>query len=106
MSAMVRHVVLVRFAAETDPGEVAATLRELAGLKDRIEGMLDFQAGPNVSPEGMGRGYGHAFTIDFADVEARDRYLADEAHARAGARLTAAAEGGRDGLLVFDLPLS
>lgn len=106
MSAMVRHVVLVRFAAETEPGEIAAVVRELAGLKDRIEGMLDFQAGPDISPEGMGRGYGHAFTIDFADLAARDRYLADEAHARAGARLTAAAEGGRDGLVVVDLLLS
>ena len=105
MSAVVRHVVLVRFAAGIDPGEIAAIFRELAGLKDHVEGMLDFQAGPNVSPEGMGRGYGHAFMVDFADVAARDRYLADEGHARAGARLTAA-EGGRDGLLVFDLLLS
>ncbi len=106
MSAAVRHVVLVRFAAGTDPGEIAAIMRELAALKDRVEGMLDFQAGPNVSPEGLGRGYGHAFTVDFADVAARDRYLADEAHARAGTRLVAAAEGGVEGLLVFDLLLS
>ncbi len=85
--ALVRHVVLVRFREDADPGEVAAVFRELAGIIDRVEGMLDFQAGPNVSPEGLNRGYGHAFTVDFADAAARDRYLADEAHARVGARL-------------------
>lgn len=101
----IRHVVLVRFAPATPEAEIAAIFADLAALKARVPGMLDCHAGANVSPEGLGRGHAHGFTIDFADAAARDRYLADEAHARAGARLTAAAEGGIDGILVVDLDL-
>ncbi len=41
--------------------------------------------------------------VDFIDAAARDRYLHDEEHQRTGARLVAAASGGLDGILVYDL---
>ena len=44
--------------------------------------------------------------MDLADAAARDRYLVDPAHKAAGARLVAALEGGRDGLIVFDLEVA
>lgn len=99
---IVRHCVLVRFAPGTPPAEITAVLAELGELKEKIPGILAFTAGGNVSPEGLARGYTHAFVVDFADRAARDRYLADPAHAAAGARLVRAAEGGLDGLLVLD----
>jgi hypothetical protein len=55
-----------------------------------------------VSPESLQRGHTHAFTIDFADEAARDAYLVDAGHKALGARLVAAAEGGRDGITVVD----
>jgi len=67
--------------------------------------MLSFKSGANVSPEGLARGFTHAFTVDFADVAARDAYLVHPAHQAAGARLVAAAQGGIDGLLVIDLDI-
>lgn len=103
---IVRHCVLVRFAPGTPPAEIAAVLAELGELKEKIPGILAFTAGGNVSPEGLARGYTHAFVVDFADRAARDRYLADPAHAAAGARLVRAAEGGLDGLLVLDFELA
>ncbi|MCS6758783.1 MAG: Dabb family protein [Candidatus Devosia euplotis] len=75
---MIRHCVFVKFRA-------------------------DF--GPNVSTEGMAKGFDDGFIMDLADEAARDRYLADPAHKAAGSRLVAALEGGRDGLMVFDLKL-
>jgi hypothetical protein len=64
--------------------------------------MTAVAGGADVSPEGLQRGYTHAFTIDFADAAARDGYLVDAEHKALGARLVAAAEGGREGILVVD----
>jgi hypothetical protein len=100
---MIRHCVFVKFRPEITPGqkdEIYAGLRALVG---QIEGLLSADFGPNISPEGLAQGFMDGFTMDLADEAARDRYLADPAHKAAGARLVAALEGGRQGLVVFDL---
>jgi hypothetical protein len=100
---MILHIVLVKFRSDVTAAQRAALYADLAALKDRLPGMTGFAAGPNVSVEGIGRGYGNGFVVTFADTAARDAYLADEEHAAVGARLVAATEGGVDGLLVVDL---
>lgn len=102
----VRHVVLVRFATGTEPGEIEAVFDALANLKAVVPGMLGFDAGRNTSPEGLARGYTHGFVVDFADAAARDAYLAHPDHKVAGAALVALCEGGIDGILVLDFELS
>lgn len=99
---MIRHIVLVRFRKDAGAATVDATFDALHRLKDVIPGIRAIHSGPNVSPEGLGRGYSHAFTVDFDDEAARDRYLADEDHGKVGAALCAAAEGGIEGLAVVD----
>ena len=100
---MIRHCVFVKFRADVPEEERQGIYAQLADLKDHLPGMIATYAGPNNSPEGKGRGYNDGFIMDFVDEAARDAYLVDEAHKRAGARLVAALEGGRDGLMVFDL---
>ncbi len=100
---MIRHVVLVRFAETTPQGEKDAIFGDLAALQGVVAGMSGFASGANVSPEGLAKGYTHAFTADFTDAAARDAYLIHPAHAAAGARLVGAAAGGLDGILVIDL---
>ena len=102
---MIRHCVLVKFRASVQEDERRSIFDQLAALRTTVPGMLSFAAGPNVSPEGLGQGYGHGFVADFRDAASRDAYLADEDHARAGARLVGALEGGLAGLLVFDIDL-
>lgn len=102
----IRHVVLFKARADLPSGELEGVFAQLAALKAVIPGMLDCHASANVSPEGIGRGYTHGFTMDFADAAARDAYLPHPDHKAAGARLRAAAEGGREGLLVIDLEVS
>lgn len=101
---MIRHCVLIRSspAAGAAVAELPEVFAALAHLGERLPGMLAFAGGPDVSPEGLQRGYAHVFTIDFADAAARDAYLADPEHKALGARLKAAAEGGREGILVVD----
>lgn len=99
---MIRHLVLVKFRADLPAAEKTAALADLAALQAKIPGITGFETGPNVSPEGLGRGYTDAFIVTFEDAAARDRYLANADHAAAGARLVAATEGGIGGLVVFD----
>ena len=103
---MIRHCVFIRFRAEVSVEERAAIFEAIAALKPRIPGFLAVYPGANASPEGLDKGFADGFIVDFADAQARDHYLADEEHAKAGARIVAAAEGGLDGLLVFDLELA
>lgn len=100
---MIRHVVLLRPAPAADPAAIAAALDGIVALKEAMPGILAVRTGANVSPEGLGRGFTRGFTMDFVDAAARDAYLPHPAHQAAGAALVAVAEGGIEGILVFDL---
>lgn len=100
---MIRHCVFVKFRGDVGADERAEIYAGLGALVGQIEGLLSFESGPNISPEGRSQGFNDGFIMDFADAAARDRYLPHPAHRAAGGRLVAALEGGRDGLIVFDL---
>jgi hypothetical protein len=100
---MIRHCVFVRFRADVPETERDAIYAQLADLKQVIPGYLAISYGANVSPEGLHQGFTDGFTIDFVDAAARDAYLVHPDHQAAGGRLVAALEGGRDGLVVFDI---
>ena len=103
---MIRHIVFVKFPADAPAEAIAALFRQLDDLRAALPGMLSFEGGANVSPEGLSRGFTHVFVVDFADAAARDAYLVHPAHQAAGARLVAAAEGGIDGLIVMDVDIA
>lgn len=98
----IRHCVFVKFRADVPDAEKQGIYEQLAALGVHLQ--IDAMSyGPNVSPEGLHQGFLDGFTMDFPDAAARDAYLVDPAHRDAGARLVAALEGGRQGLLVFDI---
>ena len=101
---MIRHCVFIRFKAGVTAQEKAAIYQEIVDLKGRLPGILDVRSGANVSPEtGMDKGYADGFIVDFATPADRDAYLADGEHQKTGAKIVAAAEGGLQGVFVFDL---
>lgn len=100
---MIRHIVLLRFRPEITDAEKTAIYADLESLRELVPGFVGMSYGPNVSPEGLHQGYTEAFAIDFTDAAARDAYLVHPAHKAAGSRLVAALEGGREGLIVFDI---
>ncbi|MES2075647.1 MAG: Dabb family protein [Pseudomonadota bacterium] len=75
-----RHLVLCRFTEQTSAAEVASIGADFAALKQSVPGVLHFECGTNVSPEGLDQGYTHCFSLDFAGVAARDGYLVHPAH--------------------------
>lgn len=100
---MIRHIVLARLRTDLPQAELEALLSVIRGMKTEIPGILQIEVGPDNSPEGLARGYGHAFTVDFVDAAARDAYLPHPHHAKVAQALVAATQGGVDGLLVLDL---
>lgn len=101
---MIRHIVLLKARPEVSEAQVAAIFADLHALK--LPGILAIHSGRSESPEKIERGYLHGFTVDFADWRALATYLDHPDHKRVGAALVAAAQGGLDGILVFDLPVA
>jgi hypothetical protein len=101
---MIRHCVFVRFSPQTAQETRTLLFSDIAALAERMPGLLAAHVGPNVSPEhGMDKGFSAGFILDFDSADARDAYLGDAEHQRIGARIVAAADGGVDGILVYDL---
>ncbi|WP_374431172.1 Dabb family protein [Tabrizicola sp.] len=99
---MIRHIVLLKARPEVSEVHIQSIFADLHSLK--LPGILAIHSGRSESPEKIERGYLHGFTVDFADWDALATYQAHPDHKRVGAALVAAAQGGLDGILVFDLP--
>ena len=99
---MIHHLVLFRFKQGATPAQISAVFAALDGLRTRIPGLLSFAGGPYSSPEGMQRGYTHAFVMTFRDAAARDAYLPHPEHARVVSMIAGVLEGGADAVLEFD----
>jgi hypothetical protein len=100
---MIRHCVLLRFAAGVSNSDKDAIYQRLASLQSVVPGLERIVYGVNSSAEGRSQGFDDGFVIEFVDASARDTYLAHPDHQRAGAALVAMLEGGHGGLVVFDL---
>jgi hypothetical protein len=99
---MIRHVVLINFKPELDGTAISQALNSVAGLKDKIDGIVTITTGANNSPENLEKGFRHGFVVDFRDAAARDAYLPHPEHMIVGKALVEAAQGGIEGILVFD----
>jgi hypothetical protein len=103
---MIRHIVLVRFRTEVTEAQIAAMFADLEAIRTRISGVLSITSGRSESPEKIERGYMHGFVVDFDGWDALEAYQTHPDHKALGAKLVAHAQGGLDGILVFDLPVT
>ncbi|MGL4237052.1 Dabb family protein [Tabrizicola sp.] len=101
---MIRHIVLLKARPEVTEAHISDIFADLAAIRDKLPGVLAIHSGRSESPEKIERGYLHGFTVDFTDWDALAAYQDHPDHKRVGAALVAAAQGGLDGILVFDLP--
>ncbi len=101
---MIKHCVFIQFSPSISENQRQLLYRAVHDLKHHLRGWLGFVAGANITPEaGMDKGYNGGFIIDFENESALDAYLVDEQHQHVGGEIVACAEGGVDGVLVFDL---
>jgi len=99
---MIRHIVFIKFRPELEAAQIEEKLQAVVALKGKIGGILSITAGENNSPESLEKGFRHGFVVDFTDGAARDAYLPHPEHAKVGKSLVEAADGGIEGILVFD----
>jgi hypothetical protein len=78
--APVQHVVAMSFKPETSQSQVDAFFSDAARMAVEIPGIQLFLHGPNISPEGLGKGLTHAFIMTFESAAARDVYLPHPLH--------------------------
>ena len=81
-STSLRHVVLFAFKETASAEDVHAIVADFATLPQAIPGIVSYEWGTNVSPEGLNDGFTHCFTLTFARAEDRDAYLVHPAHER------------------------
>jgi hypothetical protein len=100
---MIRHIVLVRFQPAVSPAVIDDLFAELHRIEGKVSGLLSITSGRSESPERIERGYLHGFVADFTNWTSLEAYQVHPDHKRFGDRLVAHADGGLDGILVFDL---
>jgi len=101
---MIRHCVFIRFSNDTGNEHKHHLYSRIEALKARLPGILAVHSGKNSSPEtGMDKGFSEGFMVDFLDAKSRDEYLEDDEHRLVGAEILKAAEGGVDGIFVYDI---
>ncbi|MFP6764314.1 MAG: Dabb family protein, partial [Planctomycetaceae bacterium] len=77
---ILRHVVLFKFKADVTADQIDEVSLAFAGLPSKIDAIVDFEWGTDISVEGKSRGFTHAFVVGFRDVAGRDEYLPHAAH--------------------------
>lgn len=95
---LLRHMVMYKYKNDLTAEQVQEVIDAFAALPSKIDTIVDFEHGDNVSPEGKSQGLTHAFVVTFEDEAGRDTYLKHPAHLeyvkQAGPR--------RDKVIVFD----
>jgi hypothetical protein len=80
-----KHVVLFKFKDSATPEQIAEVVRAFKDLKNKIDGIVDFEYGTDVSTENRAQGFTHCFLVTFTDDKARDAYLVHPQHMAFGA---------------------
>ncbi len=97
-----KHIVLLRLKPQTTREEIAEIFEALDELPEKISGIDDISSGPYESPEGMHKGFTHAFIVTFADAESRDAYLEHPAHHAFKQLVLKQLAGGLADVIAFD----
>jgi hypothetical protein len=95
---LLRHMVMYKYKDDLTPAQVQEVIDAFVALPSKIDTIVGFEHGENVSPEGKSDGLTHAFVVTFKDEAGRATYLDHPAHLEyvklAGPR--------RDKVVVFD----
>ena len=97
------HLVLMKFKPGTTQDDIDNIFLNLQDLLTSgvIEGLLEFSGGPYDSPEGLNKGFTHAFSMKFQNKLYRDNYFPHPEHERVKEMIIAKL----DDLITFDYKL-
>tara|TARA_R110001583_G_scaffold55764_1_gene168996 strand:+ start:77242 stop:77649 length:408 start_codon:yes stop_codon:yes gene_type:complete len=86
--SLLRHVVLFKFKEGTTKAQIKEVEDAFSALPSKIEQIKGYEWGLNNSPEGLEKGFTHAFFLTFESEEDRAIYLPHPDHKAFGAVLT------------------
>lgn len=77
---LLRHVVLFKFKDDVSEEQVKEVVDAFSALPDKIDTIVDYEHGTDVSVENKAAGFTHGFVVSFEDEKGRDTYLPHAAH--------------------------
>lgn len=77
---VLRHIVLYKFKEGVSDKQIQEVVDAFCQLPKKIDTVIGFEHGTNVSKEGKSEGFTHAFLVTFRDEKGRDAYIAHPAH--------------------------
>ena len=86
-SQVYRHVVAFKFKDSASDEQVQSIVDGFADLQNKIDTIIAYEHGINVSPEGLDQGFTHIFIVTFKDKAGLDIYLPHPAHVAFVAKL-------------------
>ena len=69
---MLRHVVLFKFKDSSTPEQIKSVQAAFSALPEKINTIVDYEWGTNVSPENLAQGYTHCFLVTFKNAADRE----------------------------------
>lgn len=99
---MTSHIVLLKCRSDISSSQLQEMFNALQDLVNKIPGLISFTGGENNSPEGIARGYTHAFYMLFNDNQARDNYLPHPDHEAVKLLIGGLLQACDDNVLVVD----
>ncbi|MBL8825482.1 MAG: Dabb family protein [Planctomycetaceae bacterium] len=79
-SRVLRHIVLYQFKPEISAAQVQEVIDTFAALPKKIDTIIGFEHGLNISQEGKSDGLTHAFQVTFRNEADLKKYLDHPAH--------------------------
>lgn len=95
---VLRHIVMYKFKESASPSDVQAVIDAFAALPSKVNTIIGFEHGTNVSQEGKSEGLTHVFVVTFRDEAGREFYLKSPAHDA----YVAVVKDKREKVVVFD----
>lgn len=95
---VLRHMVLYKFKDGLEPAKIQEVVDAFARLPKKIDTIIGFEHGTNVSKEGKSEGFTHCFVVTFRDEKSLVTYLDHPAHQE----YVQVVRDKRDKVVVFD----
>jgi len=77
---VLRHVVMYKFKDDQTAAQVKEVIDAFAGLPKKVDTIIGFEHGTNVSKEGKSEGFTHVFVVTFKNEADLAAYLVHPAH--------------------------
>ena len=78
--SLLRHAVFFAFNEEATPADIDEVQQAFSALPSKIDAIHDYEWGTNNSPEGLDKGFTHAFFVTFKSEADRAVYLPHPDH--------------------------